>query len=65
LFEIVCREVGVDGSLATFEDAEPFTTRIKIVDFSKSRRDLKHDPQIDIHAGVARYVEWMRSVYGG
>ena len=34
-----------------------------MVDFSKSRRDLKHNPKIEIHEGIRRYVEWMKKVY--
>ena len=25
---------------------------------------LRHDPKIDVHEGVRRYVAWMRKVYG-
>jgi dTDP-glucose 4,6-dehydratase len=50
--------------LAEYKGEEGFTTRVKIVDYSKSRRDLKHDPKVDIHEGVRRYVAWMKKVYG-
>lgn len=43
--------------------SEQFTTRVKVVDFSKARADLNHDPQTDLRTGVRRYVSWMRSVY--
>ena len=42
---------------------EAFTTRVKVVDFSKARRDLKHDPVVDIREGVRRYTEWVRRAY--
>jgi dTDP-glucose 4,6-dehydratase len=48
--------------LAEFKGEEGFTTRVKIVDFSKARRDLKHDPKIDVREGVRRYVDWSRKV---
>lgn len=63
LAEIVLKETGADSKLAEYKGEEGFTTRIKIVDYSKSRRDLKHDPKIDITEGVRRYVAWMREVY--
>jgi len=63
LADIVLQATGSDPKLAEYKGEEDFTTRVKVVDYSKSRRDLKHDPQIDIHEGVRRYVEWMRSVY--
>lgn len=64
LAEIVLKTIGAKGSLAEFKGEEQFTTRVKIVDYSKARRDLKHDPHIDIHEGVKRYVNWMRQIYG-
>jgi len=64
LADIVLRAVGASPKLAVYKGEEGFTTRVKIVDFSKSRRDLKHDPKVDIHEGVKRYVAWARKVYG-
>jgi dTDP-glucose 4,6-dehydratase len=63
LAEIVLAATGAKPSLAEYKGEEGFTTRVKVVDFSKARRDLKHDPQIDIHEGVRRYVAWARRVY--
>lgn len=61
--DIVLKETGADQSLAEYKGAEDFTTRVKVVDYSKARRDLKHDPKIDLHEGIRRYVAWMRKVY--
>jgi dTDP-glucose 4,6-dehydratase len=63
LADIVLKEVGANPKLAVYKGEEGFTTRVKIVDFSKSRRDLKHDPKVDIHEGIKRYVAWARKVY--
>ena len=63
LADIVLQATGADPNLAEYKGEEDFTTRVKVVDYSKSRRDLKHDPQIDIHEGVQRYVSWMRKIY--
>ena len=63
LAELVLKYTGANSSLATFKGEEGFTTRVKLVDFSKARRDLKHDPQIDIHEGLRRYIAWARTVY--
>ncbi len=63
LAEIVLDATGADHSLVEYKGEEGFTTRVKIVDFSKSRRDLKHDPNVDIHEGIRRYVAWARKVY--
>ncbi len=63
LAELVLELTGADPSLVEYKGQEKFTTRIKIVDFSKSRRDLNHDPRINIREGVRRYVEWMQMAY--
>lgn len=63
LADIVLKATGAESRLAEFKGEEEFTTKVKIVDYSKSRRDLKHNPQIDIHEGIKRYVAWMRSRY--
>jgi dTDP-glucose 4,6-dehydratase len=64
LADIIIKETGASPALAEYKGEEGFTTRVKIVDYSKSRRDLQHDPKIDIHEGVRRYVAWMKKVYG-
>ena len=63
LADIILQATDASPRLAVYKGEEGFTTRIKVVDFSKSRRDLKHDPIIDIHEGIRRYVAWARKVY--
>jgi dTDP-glucose 4,6-dehydratase len=63
LAELVLEATGASPRLAEYKGEEAFTTRVKIVDFSKARRDLQHDPRIDIREGIARYVAWARKVY--
>jgi len=63
LADIVLQATGASPNLAVYKGEEGFTTKVKIVDFSKARRDLKHDPKIDIREGVRRYVAWARKVY--
>lgn len=64
LADVVLQATGASTELADFKGEEGFTTRVKIVDFSKARRDLKHDPKIDVREGVRRYADWARKVYG-
>lgn len=64
LADIVLSTVGASPRLAEYHGEEGFTTRVKVVDFSKARRDLKHNPTIDVREGVRRYVAWARSAYG-
>lgn len=61
--DLVLDAVGCDDSLVTYEEAEPFTTKIKTIDFSKSIRDLKHDPKIKPKEGIQKTVDWMKWYY--
>ena len=61
--DLVLKAVGREDSLVTYKDAEPFTTRVKQMDFSKAIRDLRHDPKIPPEEGIKRTVEWMKSIY--
>jgi dTDP-glucose 4,6-dehydratase len=63
LADVVLLATGASAGLAQYKGEEGFTTRVKIVDFSKARRDLDHDPQVDIREGIRRYVAWARQVY--
>jgi dTDP-glucose 4,6-dehydratase len=63
LADIVLNTTGTSGKLVQLKGEEGFTTKVKVVDFSKSRRDLKHDPKVDINEGIRRYVAWARDVY--
>ena len=63
LADIVLDAVAGSAALVRYCGEESFTTRTKVVDFSRARRDLGHDPEIDIREGVHRYVAWARKVY--
>ena len=60
--DLVLREVGRDDSIVTYKEAEPFTTKVKQMDFSKAVRDLGHDPKVTPEEGIKRTVEWMKSI---
>lgn len=60
---LVLAACGKDDSLITYKDAEPHTTKIKTIDFSKAVQDLHHDPQIPPEEGIKRTVEWMKWWY--
>ena len=61
----VLKAVEKDDSIVTYKEAEPFTTKVKQMDFlnSKAVRDLKHDPKVTPEEGIRRTVEWMKSIY--
>ena len=59
----VLKAVEKDDSIVTYKEAEPFTTKVKQMDFSKAVKDLKHDPKVTPEEGIRRTVEWMKKVY--
>jgi dTDP-glucose 4,6-dehydratase len=61
--DLILKAVGKDESLVTYEEAEPFTTKIKTIDCSKAERDLNHNPRVSPEEGIKRTVEWMRWYY--
>jgi len=61
--DVILKYLGKDDSRVIYKKMEPFTTKIKKVDFSKARRDLKHNPEIPIEKGIAKYIEWMKKIY--
>lgn len=63
LSRLVLEATGADPKLAMHEGTEQFTTRVKIVDFTKARKHLNHNPQVDLRSGIQRYVSWMKSIY--
>ena len=62
--DLVLKYVGRDDSIVTYKEAEPHTTKRKLIDCSKAIRDLKHDPKIPPEEGIKRTVEWMKKYYG-
>lgn len=61
--DLILKYLGKDDSKVTYAESEPFTTRVKHMDFSKSIRDLQHDPQTPLEEGIPKTIEWMKSVY--
>ena len=62
--DLILKHLGKDDARVTYKKAEPFTTRFKHMDFSKARRDLKHDPRVPIEEGIPKTIEWMKWAYG-
>ena len=58
--DLILKAVGKDDSLVTYQQGEPFTTKVKHMDFSKIRRDLNHDPKVPLEEGIPKTVEWMK-----
>lgn len=62
--DLILKNLGKKDTKVTYKKAEPFTTRVKHMDFTKSRRDLGHDPKVPLEEGIPRTIEWMKKVYG-
>lgn len=61
--DMILATVGRDDSIVTYKESEPFTTKVKTMDFSKAERDLNHNPLVPPEEGIKRTVEWMRRYY--
>lgn len=61
--DLILKATGASESIVTYKEAEPFTTKIKTIDFSKAIKDLDHDPKVSPEEGIARTVEWMQWYY--
>ncbi len=61
--DLILESVGAPESLVTYKQAEPFTTKIKTMDFSKAINDLRHNPTIAPREGIRKTVDWMKWFY--
>ena len=61
--DIIMEVLGKDGSLVSYKEGEPFTTKDKVVDVSRAVRDLKHQSTVSLVEGLTRTLEWMKQVY--
>jgi len=61
--DIALSTLGKDDSLVTYKEAEPFTTQVKKIDFSKCIRDLNHNPSVSPEEGIQKTVDWMKWYY--
>lgn len=63
LSEIILDVSGADQKLVQFENSEKLTTKIKVVDISKSINDLNHKNSVSLEQGVKKTYDWMKKVY--
>lgn len=61
--DMILKATGADEAIVTYKEGEPFTTKIKTVDFSKAIKDLKHDPVVPPEEGIRKTVAWMKDFY--
>ena len=63
LSDMILEKVGIDDSIVNYESQEKFTTKVKVVDLTKSRKDLNHQATIDLSDGLDLYIDWMAKNY--
>ena len=64
LSDLILGNLGMKDPKVTYEKAELFTTRVKIPDSSKAKRDLDHRITVSLEEGIPRTIEWMKRLYG-
>ena len=62
--DLVLKCVGRDDSIVTYKEAEPVTTKVKIPDSTKAKRDLGWRPKVRPEEGIPRTVDWFKKIYG-
>ncbi len=63
LSDLVLKVTGASPTLVRYADAEPLTTKTKLVDNSKAVRDLGHRNTCSLEEGLRLTADWMRQVY--
>jgi dTDP-glucose 4,6-dehydratase len=63
LSDVILEVSGADPKLVQYRDAEILTTKRKLVDASKSVRDLDHKNSYGLEAGMRLTAEWMKRAY--
>jgi dTDP-glucose 4,6-dehydratase len=61
--DMILQYLGVDDSHVTYEESEPMTTKDKVVDCSRARAELDHNPTVPLEVGIRKTIDWMASVY--
>ena len=62
--DLILNYLGKDDSLVTYKEAEPFTTKVKIPDSTKAKRDLGFKTTVEPEEGIPKTIEWFKRVYG-
>jgi len=62
--DLILNYLGKDDSLVTYKEAEPFTTKVKIPDSTKAKKDLGFKITVEPEEGIPKTIEWFKRVYG-
>lgn len=61
--DLILNYLGKDDSLVTYKEAEPFTTKVKIPDSTKAKRDLGFKITVEPEEGIPKTIEWFKKQY--
>lgn len=61
---LACEAIGCAGKFFQYADAEPMTTKTKVPDCTKAKRDLGHENTVALADGLRQTADWMRTIYG-
>lgn len=64
LSDVILKITDANPDLVCYKDSEILTTTKKLVDTSKSVRELDHKNSYSLEAGMRITADWMRKVYG-
>jgi dTDP-glucose 4,6-dehydratase len=62
--DLILKQLKKDDSKISYVEAEPYTTRIKTPESTKAKKDLSFKLTVSAEDGVARTVEWFKTLYG-
>ncbi len=62
--DLILKETGKkESEIVVYKESEPFTTKNKVVDCSKAKRDLNLNPKVGLEEGIKATVKWMKEYY--
>jgi dTDP-glucose 4,6-dehydratase len=64
--DLILKRLGKESrrkELVVYKPEELLTTKQKLVDCAKARRDLGHKATVGLDAGIANTLDWMREAY--
>lgn len=63
LSDVILKVTAADPELVRYKESEILTTKAKLVDTSKSVRDLDHKNSYGLEEGIRLTADWMRAAY--
>jgi dTDP-glucose 4,6-dehydratase len=61
--DMILNYLGKDDHLVEYRETQAATTMDKVVDISKSVKDLNHKSTVALNDGIIRTIEWQKGVY--